>query len=385
MKAVVCEQAELSVREVPDPRPGPGQVLLEVVRCGICGSDLHARHHADDVADAAKAIGFPDIMRRDQAVVMGHEFSGRVLEYGPETRRAWAPGTPVVSLPMIRQGTAVQMTGLSAKAAGGYAERVLAQESLTIPVDNGFSPELAALTEPMAVAWHAVRKSSIGRRETAVVVGCGPIGLAVILMLKARGVRHVVASDYSAARRALAERCGADVVVDPGAESPWSSFEDSRYYTSAPPLLDLALGTVAKLRQVPYLPWARVMRAAEAAGQMPRGPVVFECVGVPGIIDHVINSAPLYSRVVVVGVCMEPDRISPAMAINKEISLQFVFAYDPGEFHDTLRMLTSGKVDPTPLHTGTVGLAGVPQAFDDLASAERHAKILIDPSRPETG
>ena len=103
----------------------------------------------------------------------------------------------------------------------------------------------------------------------------------------------------------------------------------------------------------------------------------------PGIIDHVIHGAPLYSRVVVVGVCMEPDRISPAMAINKEISLQFVFAYDPGEFHDTLRMMTSGKVDPTPLHTGTVGLAGVPQAFDDLATAERHAKILIDPRAPK--
>jgi threonine dehydrogenase-like Zn-dependent dehydrogenase len=380
MKAVVCEQGELSVREVDDPRPGPGQVLLEVVRCGICGSDLHARHHADDVADAAAAIGFPDLMRREQAVVMGHEFSGRVLEYGPDTRGAWPTGTPVVALPMLRQGPDVQMTGLSAKADGGYAEMVLAQEVFTMPVGHGFSPELAALTEPMAVAWHAVRKSSIGRRETAVVVGCGPIGLAVILVLKARGVRHVVASDYSAARRRLAEQCGADEVVDPGAESPWTTFEDSRYYTSAPPLLDLALSSVDALRKVPFLPWSKVMRAAEAAGQTPRGPVVFECVGVPGIIDHVINHAPIYSRVVVVGVCMEPDRISPSMAINKEISLQFVFAYDPGEFHDTLQLIASGKLDPSPLHTGTVGLSGVPQAFDDLASAEQHAKILIDPS-----
>ena len=380
MKAVVCEQGDLSVREVEDPRPGPGQVLLEVVRCGICGSDLHARHHADDVADAAAAIGFPDIMRRDQAVVMGHEFSGRVLEYGPDTKRAWPTGAPVVALPMLRRGTEVQMTGLSAKAAGGYAERVLAQELFTWPVGNGYSPELAALTEPMAVAWHAVRKSGIGKRETALVVGCGPIGLAVILMLKARGVRYVVASDYSAARRRLAVRCGADLVVDPGAESPWTSFEDSRYFTSAPPLLDLAFGSIEQLQKVPFLPWSKVLRAAEAAGKTPRGPVVFECVGVPGIIDHVINNAPLYSRVVVVGVCMEPDRISPAMAINKEIALQFVFAYDPGEFHDTLQMLTSGKVDPSPLHTGTVGLDAVPQAFDDLASAEQHAKILIAPN-----
>jgi threonine dehydrogenase-like Zn-dependent dehydrogenase len=222
----------------------------------------------------------------------------------------------------------------------------------------------------------------VGKGETAVVVGCGPIGLAVILMLKARGVRRVVASDYSAARRALATRCGADVVVDPAADSPWATFADSRRYrTDAGPLLEYAHKAIGDLRRVPFLPWARVMRLAEAAGQgAQQGPVVFECVGVPGIIEHILTSAPLYSRVVVVGVCMEPDRITPVMAINKEISLQFVLGYDPGEFHDTLRMLTSGDVDPSPLVTGTVGLDGVEQAFDDLASAEHHAKVLVDPT-----
>lgn len=250
-----------------------------------------------------------------------------------------------------------------------------------MPVDNGFSPELAAMTEPLAVAWHAVRRARIGSKETAVVVGCGPIGLAVVLMLKAKGVKHVIASDYSAARRELARQCGADLVVDPGVESPWSSFEESsRYFTSGPAVLDLAFEAMEKLRGVPFLPWSRVLRAAEAAGQTPQGPVVFECVGLPGVIDHVIGHAPLYTRVIVVGVCMEPDRITPSMATNKEISLQWVFASDPGEFHDTLRMLTSGKVDPSPLHTGTVGLGGVSDAFDWLGSAERHAKVLIDPS-----
>ena len=126
------------------------------------------------------------------------------------------------------------MTGLSAKAPGAYAERVLVQEALTMPVRNGYSAELAALTEPMAVAWHAVRRASIGKGETAVVVGCGPIGLAVILMLKAKGVRHVVASDYSAARRALAVRCGADEVVDPAADSPWCDLRGQPLLHDAP-------------------------------------------------------------------------------------------------------------------------------------------------------
>ena len=121
------------------------------------------------------------------------------------------------------------------------------------------------------------------------------------------------------------------------------------------------------------------MRGAEALGAGPKHPVVFECVGVPGIIDGIIASAPLYSRVVVVGVCMEPDKLRPAMAINKEIDLRFVVGYTPVEFRDTLHMLAEGKVDPAPMVTGTVGLDGVDDAFDALADPEAHAKILIDP------
>jgi threonine dehydrogenase-like Zn-dependent dehydrogenase len=380
VRAVVCHETKLEVTEVPDPVPGPGQVLLEVVRGGICGSDLHARKHADQLADLAEAIGYPDVMRPHEQVVMGHEFSGRVLDYGPGTRKAWSTGTPVVSLPMIRMGEKVQMTGLSAKAPGAYAERLLVQESLTMDVPNGLSPETAALTEPMAVAWHAVRRSGVRKKETAVVIGCGPIGLAVILMLKARGVRKVVASDFSPGRRALAEQCGADVVVDPGAVDPWASFEDSSYITDANDLFDLALDTMGKLRRVPRLPWWQVLRAAEAAGATPRGPVVFECVGVPGIIEQIVDHAPLASRVVVVGVCMEQDSFQPAMAINKEVDLRFVFAYQPHEFRETLHLIADGKVDPTPLITGTVGLDGVATAFETLGDPEKHAKILIDPT-----
>jgi len=107
--------------------------------------------------------------------------------------------------------------------------------------------------------------------------------------------------------------------------------------------------------------------------------VVFECVGVPGVIDSIIDSAPLFSRVVVVGVCVGPDRFRPAMAINKEIDLRFVLGYTPLEFRDTLQMLADGKVDPAPLLTGQVGLDGVAAAFAALGDPEAHAKILIDP------
>ena len=107
--------------------------------------------------------------------------------------------------------------------------------------------------------------------------------------------------------------------------------------------------------------------------------MIFECVGVPGMIEGILDSAPVFSRVVVAGVCVGPDRFTPAMAINKEIDLRFVFGYTPLEFRDTLAMLADGKVDPRPLITGEVGLDGVDAAFAALADPQRHAKILVDP------
>ncbi|WP_141014762.1 zinc-binding dehydrogenase [Nocardioides sambongensis] len=381
MRAVVCHQSDLTVETVPDLTPAKGQILLDVERNGICGSDLHARTHCDETAADVAALGYDGFMRSDQRVVLGHEFVGTVADYGPRTRHHFAPGTRVVALPVLRSAGSTHLTGLSEHAPGGLAEQVLVEASMTMKVPDELDAEHAALTEPLSVAWHAVRKGQVGAKDTAVVIGCGPIGLAVILMLKASGVRHVVASDFSAGRRVLAQRCGADVVVDPAESSPWASFEDSKYLTEPIALAELGLSTMDKLRAVPLLPWARVMRAAERAGASPRGPVVFECVGVPGVIEQIVSSAPLLTRVVVVGVCMGTDSFRPSMAINKEIELRFAFAYDPSEFHETLQMMASGRVDVSPLITGTVGLDGVAEAFTELGDPERHAKVLVDPRR----
>lgn len=201
----------------------------------------------------------------------------------------------------------------------------------------------------------------------------------MISMLKASGVRTVVAADFSTRRRELARHCGADVVVDPAAASPWTSYPRRRETTSITEVLALGLDTMEKLRRIPKLPWWHAFALADAVGATPSGPVVFECVGMPGVIDGILAGAPLRSRVVVVGVCMETDAFRPALAINKEIDLRFAVAYDPREFRDTLHMLADGKVDPSPLITGTVGLAGVESAFAALGSPELHAKILIDP------
>jgi threonine dehydrogenase-like Zn-dependent dehydrogenase len=383
MRAVGCKEGRLDVLDLEPPRPAGGQVLIEVVRCGICGSDLHAREHCDELAGVLAEAGYDGFMRSHQEVVFGHEFCGTVAEYGPGCSERVRVGSPIVALPLLRCGDEVHAIGLSSAAPGAYAERMLVQESLMIPVPNGLPPQSSVLTEPMAVAWHAVRRSEIRRRDVAIVVGCGPIGLAVICMLKTRGVRTIVASDFSPGRRALALECGATMVVDPKVDSPYAAAGDSGHIETIPQLAELGLDTIERLRRLP-VHWRHLWRATEVLGIKPKAPVVFECVGLPGVIDEIVAGAPLLSRVAVVGVCMGTDRLRPSMAVNKEIDLRFVVGYSPLEFRDTLHMLADGKVDVGPLVTAQVALEDVGGAFTALGDPERHAKILIDPRLSRT-
>ena len=161
-------------------------------------------------------------------------------------------------------------------------------------------------------------------------------------------------------------------------DSPYERAVGKGMVTEFSGLGELAIGSMEKLRKLPG--WQYVYRAADAVGAAgPKRPVIFECVGVPGMIDGVITSAPLNSRVIVVGVCMSADQLRPAMAIGKEIDMRVVFGYTPLEFYETLHMLADGKLDASPLVTGKVGLGGVAAAFEALGDPETHAKILIDP------
>lgn len=379
MRAVVCENGDLSVADLPDPEPVEGQILLDVTGCGICGSDLHARHHADAQADVLAEAGYDGFARSHEQVVFGHEFCGTVLDHGPKTSGKNKPGTSVVALPLIRKDNGMHAIGLSASAPGAYAERVVVQEAFTMAVPNGLAPEVAVLTEPMAIGQHAVNRSEITRKEAAVVIGCGPVGLAIICILKTKGVETIVASDLSPGRRSLAAACGATTVVDPGHESPYASLGDRGYVTSIAANAAGGLKAMKGLQKLP-VPWPLVLRGLGKLGVTDaKRPIVFECVGVPGIIDGILTDAPLATRIVVAGVCMQPDRFRPVMAINKEIDLRFVVGYGPLEFRDTLHLLADGKIDASPLVTGTVGLDGVASAFDTLADPEHHAKVIIDP------
>jgi threonine dehydrogenase-like Zn-dependent dehydrogenase len=266
-------------------------------------------------------------------IFMGHEFSAQVLEAGPGTD-TFAPGTPVTSIPILLAAKGIEPIVYSNTTLGGYAEKMLLSAPLLLPIPNGLDPRHAALTEPMAVGLHAVNKSGATPGETALVLGCGPIGMAIIAALRMTGVEDIVAADYSPTRRDLAARMGAHRTLDPAQGSPFD--------TVAPK-------------------------------------VIFEAVGVPGIIDDVLRRAPVGSRLVVAGVCMEADTVHPFYGIAKEISVQFVLAYQPAEFAASLQAIAEGRVDVAPLITGEVGLEGVGSAFAELADPDRHCKILVMP------
>jgi threonine dehydrogenase-like Zn-dependent dehydrogenase len=338
MRAAVLREGRMVCRDdVPDPVPGPGQVLVGVRSCGICGSDLHfAKHRAEVLSlseEMADSLGGGMNVDLSHDIFMGHEFSAEVLEAGPDTD-TYPAGTLVTSIPVLISGQHVEPIVYSNNTLGGYAERMLLSAPLLLPIPNGLDPRHAALTEPMAVGLHAVNKSGVQPGETALVLGCGPIGIAVIAALRARGVETIVAADFSPKRRKVASTMGAHQTLDPAQGSPFDTVSPA---------------------------------------------VVFEAVGVPGIIDDVLLRARPGTRLVVAGVCMQPDTVHPFFAIAKEVNVQFVLAYTPDEFASSLRALAEGEIDGTPLITGEVGLDGVGAAFDDLADPERHCKILVTP------
>jgi threonine dehydrogenase-like Zn-dependent dehydrogenase len=360
MRATVMRNQRLVVTDLPRPEPGPGEVMVKTLACGICGSDLHALRHAEQFVEASRRAGSVFTMDLTRDVVMGHEFCAEIVEYGPETTRALRAGTRVCSRPSLIRADGPRTVGYSNDTPGGYAEYMRLTESLLLPVPNGLVTEHAALTEPMAVGLHAVAKARLESDDAPLVIGCGPVGLAVIAALRLHGARPIVAADFSARRRELATALGADLVVDPAQSTPWQSWREAAVWrdTSRAPVLP---------------PWI--------AGPPRRPAVVFECVGVPGVLDQIMAAAPRGTRIIVVSVCMEADTIYPMLGISKELNLQFVLGYTPDEFAATLDHIAEGRIPVAPLITGKVGVEAVARAFEALASPERHAKILVEPWR----
>jgi (R,R)-butanediol dehydrogenase/meso-butanediol dehydrogenase/diacetyl reductase len=220
-----------------------------------------------------------------------------------------------------------RVIGLGAAVPGAYAEYLRMPAHHAVKIPDGLDLKQAALTEPLAVGAHAVRAAGNLLGARVLVIGAGPIGLAVTLLAQLAGAREVMVSEIAPGRRAKAASIGATVVEKPG--------------------------------------------PAE---------VIFECVGVPGLLRQCIDLAPLHGQIIVVGVCRGEDQIFPRVALRKELNIRFVLGYTRDEFAMVLDLLASGRIDPAPLITGVIGLDETPAMFEALRKPGDHAKVLIDPA-----
>ena len=327
MRAVVLNEThDLEVAEVPDPSPGPGELVLQVTACGICGSDLKLR---------------PSM---PAGLVMGHEFCGEIVAVGADTDPVWSAGRHVTALPLIGCGRCLacvagepahceqaDLVGVGG-SAGGFAEYVRVHQRETVALPDSLEPALGALVEPLAVGLHAVERAHIRSGDRVLVVGAGPVGLSVITWAARSGASELVASDPSAVRREAAEQFGATRTVNPEAEPLEARYD-----------------------------------------------VVIECVGLPGMTDVCVRAARLHGRVVIAGVCTKPDPYVPIMAVMKELTLDFVVYYTRREFFSVSDALAQGNVNAEAFVSKRVGLEGTNDAFTELIEAKDQRKILVLP------
>jgi (R,R)-butanediol dehydrogenase/meso-butanediol dehydrogenase/diacetyl reductase len=334
MKASVVRQNELVLETVPRPEAGPGEVVVKVEYCGICGSDVHR----------FAAGRFPE------GAIVGHEVVGTIAATGEDVD-AWRAGDRVVVIaydPCRRCRWCLEgeyqlcldkyWIGLGANP-GGFAEYVKARASMLLRVPGKVSGQTAALTEPLAVALHAVRTAHIILGERAVVIGAGPIGLLVLQSLRVAGARAVAVIEPAEARAELARALRADLVVAPGGE-------------------DVA------------------NKVSDALGAEPD--VAFDCAGVPQSLQSAADLVRPHGRIMLVGVSMKPVPIVPIVWGLKEAAMQACIAYRD-EFPLALDLMAKEKVNVDALVTGLVGLNDVGQTIRSLQQPSSQIKVLVAP------
>jgi L-iditol 2-dehydrogenase len=201
-------ESHFTLDDVPDPVPGPGQVLVTVHTAGICGTDVHATQGL-----------FP----WKPPMVMGHEYAGVVLEVGPRVSRRLIGGA-VACEPSYGCGECAECRErrvshcLRITRAGGFAERVVLPSHAVHPVPAGLALSTAAMAEPAACCLAGLEMIRMGKNATALIIGGGIMGLLTLAIAKRRGAARAILSDPIAERREIAQRLGADHVVDPGRE-----------------------------------------------------------------------------------------------------------------------------------------------------------------------
>lgn len=346
MRAVVLRDGRLDVREIPDPVPGPGELLLRTLSTAICASDVHFMDHPEMGINDPTGRSLYDA---DRDIVLGHEFVGEVIGYGPGCTEQYSVGTRVTSIPIrVVNGGAdgVRIIGQHPEAQGSFGELVVVAETLAKPVDGDASSDAVALTDAFAVGEFYVRSARMEAGEIPVVIGAGAIGLSAVAALADRGIEPIILSDYNTERRDLAcASFGAHIAVDPAERSPVEVWREVR--------IERGL-------------WGPL--------------VVFECVGATGLIQQIVNSVDIGTRIYCAGGWYTGDSLSITDATRQGVTIQFGGGPHPQDWYGTLDAIVSGRLDPLPSVGSIIDLDDVPDALDLARKSDGPPRIIVHPN-----
>jgi threonine dehydrogenase-like Zn-dependent dehydrogenase len=341
MRAAFIENGKVGHGDMPEPEPGPGQALVRTHSCGMCASEAHFLHAGQNVIDLSRQFGGPYAqLDFGRPFVPGHEYVGEVLDYGPGCERTVKPGRRVTSVPIMRAGNAHKVIGFSHECPGGFGELMLLDEAMLLEIPDGMPDDHAAMIEPLAVGLEHARRGRPVAGDIPLVIGCGAIGLGVIAGLKIMGIGPIVAADYHAGRRALALQMGADIAVDPREADPYGA------------LPDLGGGRVN---------------------------LIYENVGVKGMLGQIVAAAPFDGRIVMGGYCMDEESLFIFAAQNKRLNIQFAGGEEPQDMDLAMRAIADGPIDVRPWLGERIGIAGVADAIAAMSGPDAPVRTVVDP------
>jgi threonine dehydrogenase-like Zn-dependent dehydrogenase len=347
VRAVVLRDGNLEVRQTDDPVPGPGELLLRTLSTAICASDIHFMDHPELAVDDPSGQSLYDA---DRDVVLGHEFVGEVVGHGPECGGRFSIGERVTSMPirLLDGFSKLRIIGQHPEAQGSFGELLVVPEILARAVPGDVSDDAIAVVDAFAVGEFYVRSSRIEQGEVPIVVGAGAIGLSAVAALASRRVEPIIASDLNADRRRLAGQFGAHILVDPAERSPFDV-------------------------------WKTVV--AERGGAS--APVVFECVGAPGLIQSLVDASVVGTRIYVAGGWYSGDSLDCTSASRHGVTLQFGGGPMPEDWYGTLDAVCAGRLDPLPSIGKVIGLEDVPDALEAVRRSEGPPRIIVHPNISE--
>jgi threonine dehydrogenase-like Zn-dependent dehydrogenase len=326
--------------------PGPGELLLRTLSTAICASDVHFMDHPELAVDDPTGRSLYDAERD---IVLGHEFVGEVIGHGPDCTGQLPVGSRVTAMPVrLVDGGAggLRIIGQHPDAPGSFGELLVVSEAAAKPVPGDVPSDAVALTDAFAVGEFYVRSAHLRPGEVPIVIGAGAVGLSAVAALAGRGIEPIVVADFKSDRRELAgERFGAHVTVDPAEKSPFEAFREVR-----------------------------------AARGLPGPAVIFECVGAAGLIQRIVESAEMGTRIYCAGGWYTGDTLDVTTATRQGVTIQFGGGPHPQDWYGTLDAIASGRLDPLPSVGKVIGLDEVPEALDLARKSDGPPRIVVHPN-----